>query len=641
MTLRDRTTKRSFQPGARVVVLVKEPSDFYFDPPSQSWIPATPAEYLDITEFLEVTVINAMGRVNTANISLSNNKDRYFGKAKEVASTTRRQTDVIEYLREVLAVSEIRERNLERRENFFTLEERKKVKRTGGKYWQELDNGMLVPSGKYPKSRAQEYCEFQYTFLDLDLMKRVWVDFKNRNDEWVAGFTGYISSIAPVFAPGNISTIAMSCKGWSALLQRSEIVTAQATDPSNEPFRKGDFASLGYSAQANNLAGLDGDKLVESVIGLARNIYSYNTPEAHTSGSQKAAEDYFYQERLWNLTGDLYANEPLQNNVGYGNGFAAYNPARDWSKTTDVSAMMGKLIIDPEILVKDGNRYKVFQQAIQTALTMYQNKTMYAYQICAKAADIVGYEFFEDPKGNLVFQAPKYDKLPRLRDYEDVKMDSVNASFYSENYSNLPYHGRDYILDDIGLKTRRYTFSEDGLVTYVTTHAMVEYIGQQLAGEETINLQCEQASTSYVNMAKLGEELGQQIIKLNRRYGVRRHDTEPIISGELNNKDLLRRWALQQLIKINAGQLIGTAAMHQRPDIWIGKTVFLVEEQKLAYVVSTTNSYNKSAQQPHDTQLSLAYIHHPSELIGVPWFLMTENETNLTLPSDVEKPLLL
>lgn len=648
--LKDRTTNRSFQPGARVIVLVKEPSDFRFDSSSKNWIPATPPEYMDITEFLDVTVINAMGRTNVATITLSNNKDRYFGKAKEVRKTTQRQAQVIDYLKEVLSISEIRERNLLRREYYYELERQGKIRRAdriNNKYWAVQDNGLLLPSGKIPDTRAQEYSEFEYTFLDLDLMKRVWIDFKNRNDEWVAGFTGYISSLSPVFAPGNISTLTLSCKGWAALLQRSEIVTAQATDPANEPFRKGDFASIGYSAMANNLAGMDGDKLIGTVIGLARNIFSYNTPEAHDVTPTvvgpirgKRPEDYFYQERLWNLAGDTYANERLQDNVGYGNGLVACNPVRDWSKTTDVAAMMGKIIVDPEIMVKERNQYKIFQQAIQTSLEMYQNKSMYAHTICQKMAEIVGYEFFEDPKGNLILQAPKYDKLPRLRDSEDVKADPANSSAFSNNYSNLPYHGRDYILDDIGLKTRRYSFTEDGVVTYVTTHAMTENIGQTITGEETLNLECAMASTSYSNVSKLSEELGEQIIRLNRRYGVRRHDTEPIISSEINNKDLLRRWALQLLIKINAGQLIGTVGMHQRPDIWMGKTVFLVEEQKLAYVVGTSNAYNRAGQQTHDTQLTLAYIHHPSELIGVPWFLATETENNLTLPSDTEKRLL-
>jgi hypothetical protein len=85
---------------------------------------------------------------------------------------------------------------------------------------------------------------------------------------------------------------------------------------------------------------------------------------------------------------------------------------------------------------------------------------------------------------------------------------------------------------------------------------------------------------------------------------------------------------------------MGTVEMHQRPDIWIGKTVLLVEDQKLAYVVGTVNEYNKSSKAPHSTQLSLSYIHHPSTIIGVPWFEATNKGTNYTLPSDIEKTLL-
>jgi len=69
---------------------------------------------------------------------------------------------------------------------------------------------------------------------------------------------------------------------------------------------------------------------------------------------------------------------------------------------------------------------------------------------------------------------------------------------------------------------------------------------------------------------------------------------------------------------------VGTVGLHQRPDIWPGRTVFLVEEQKLAYVVGATNTFNMSAKSPQDTQLSLQYIHHPSELIGIPWLTATE-----------------
>lgn len=650
MALKDRTTKRSFKPQARVLVLVKEPQ-FFVDPIIGGYTHTEP-EWLDISEFLDVSVTNSMSKINAANVTLSNNSDRYFGKAREVSRTTKRQRELIAYLERVLSISEVRERNVERRNLFYELEKQGKVKRKK-KYYRELDNGQLVDSGFIPSTRSQEYANFEFLSLDLDLMKRIWIDFKDRNDEWVAGFTGFISSISPTYSPGQISTLTLSCKGTAGILQKSEIVYAEAIEPKGLPFRKDDFSSVGFNEMTNNLANLDGDKIVETVIGLARDIYCFNTPNAGPRG--KRPEDYYYQEKLWHLKGDIYpygSGTILKNNVGYGDKYIAFNPRRDWNKTSSVASMMGKLIIDPAIVEGGNNNYKVFQQAIQTAFQLFKNKSMYAWNICQQAAEIVGYDFFEDAKGNLVFQVPKYDKLPRFdSDNEEIigprgvvltspEFDidgNQETQAYTENYSDVPFHGRDYIIDDIGLKTRRYTSSEDGIVTYVTAHAVLQWMN---ITDEVMNVECFSGSTSYSGMEKLNPEIANQLIKMNRRFGVRRHETQPLITGEISNKELLNRWALQQLVKINAGTLIGTVDMNQRPDIWIGKTVYLVEEQKLGYVIGTTNSFNRSSQQPHTTSLSLAYVHHPSQLIGIPWQLATDKEINFELPGEQENPLI-
>ena len=305
--------------------------------------------------------------------------------------------------------------------------------------------------------------------------------------------------------------------------------------------------------------------------------------------------------------------------------------------------MLGKLIIDPEIVDPNRQRFEVFQQAIRTGFKLYENRTEYAFNMCKKAADLVGYEFFEDPKGNLVFQSPKYDKLPRLSGDRRIIRDDLTPTtaepiigvplgwrpVYTENYSNVPYHSRDYILDHIGLKGRRYSESEDGIVTFVTTHAMPNLIGG--SNNEVVKSEMQTGYTAYSRQKEFSLEIADKLVALNRRFGVRRHDMQPMVTGGIGNPRLLDRWALQSLNTINSNVKAGTIGMHQRPDIWIGKTVYLVEEQKLAYVIGTTNTFNMSAKGAHDTQLSLAYIHHPSELIGIPWQLATENETNLAV----------
>jgi len=635
MALQDRTTNRGFVPGARIIILTREP----YVKAGGSLIGA---EFLEIKEFLDVTVSSGIGRINTCNITLSNLGDRWFNKARAVPNSTVRQREIVEYLKKVISISEMTERNFERRREFFDLLERKKIRKEDrdiSKYYKLDDNGKASPSGFIPGTRVEEYSNFEYIPLDFDLMRRVWVDFKDRDGNWAPGFTGYISSVAPVYNPGQVSTLTLGCKGTLGLFQRSEIIVQESIDPRYEPFRKDQLVSRGQSMLTTNLAGLSGEQIIQQVMGLVQNSYCYNTGDT----AKKRSEEYFFQEKLWKLKGDTYRGETLKSSVGYGRDELAYQPIRDWDERTLLEDMIGKLIIDPEIVDPARKRYEVFQQAIRTGLKLYENRAEYAYNICKRAADLVGYDFFEDPKGNIVFQSPKYDKLPRFSGEQKISNEDLSMTMaepivgvpdgfepsYTNDYSNIPYHARDYILDHIGLKSRRYSESEDGIVTFVTTHAMPNIItgfsGEVLKAEQQTGY------TAYSRMKELNIEIADRLIALNRRFGIRRHDMQPMIAGGIGNPRLLDRWALQTLNTINSNIKAGTVSLHHRPDIWIGKTVFLVEEQKLAYVIGTTNTFNMSAKGAHDTQLSLAYIHHPSEAIGIPWQLATEKETDFAV----------
>jgi len=653
MALEDRSTKREFTPGARVLILTKEPTQIVRD--ASGYEEMIGEEFLRIEEFLDTTVSCGIGRINDCKITLSNLGDRWFNKARAVPQTHQRQKEVVEYLEKVLSVSELQERNFERRREYFDLLKRGKIKKEArdiSKYFDVDDNGNYKQSGYIPGTRKEDYARFEYLALDFDLMRRVWVDFKDRDGNWVPGFTGFISAVQPVYNPGQVSTLSLTCKGMMALMQRNEIVLERSVDPRYEPFRKDQIVSAQRSMLTNNLAGLRGDEIIETVLGYVRDMFSYHSGDYLT----KEQSEYFYQERLWHMKDDTYRGQTLSDNYGYGPESIAAQPRRNWSERSNVMDMIGKLVIDPEIRDGEKSRYEVFQQAIRTALKLYQNKTEYAYNICKRVADLVGYDFFEDPNGNIVFQVPKYDKLPRFSgdvqiEQKDLlptgelhalarafnqtvstRMPGVPAGYrprYSDNYSNVPYHARDYILDHIALKSRRYSESEDGIVTFVEASSIANILGG--FSDEVLKAELQTGYTAYSRVRDLSLEIADKLIALNRRFGVRRHSTQPMVIGGVGNAKLLDRWALLSLIKVNANIKAGTVALHHRPDIWIGKSVFLVEEQKLAYVIGTTNTFNMAAKGPHDTQVSLAFIHHPSELIGIPWQLATADETDTSV----------
>lgn len=606
--LKDRKTRRDFKPRFRVIVLIDE-----YD-----------RRYLKLEECVNVTTTTSINSINNATVTLSNLADKWFNKARSVPKTYQRQKEIVDYLEEVLAISELRERNFERTKEFYNLIKKGKIK--GGvrnrniEFFDEQDNGKLIKTGDVPENYSDAYKNYEYLPLDFELMKRVWIDFADRNDEWAPAFSGYISGVKTNYNTAQPSTLTLECKGILGLLQKSEVVVQEAVDPRFEPFRKGAQVSAGFSSLTNNLSGLSGEEIISTVLKLIRDFYCYNAGDT----SNKEQSNYYYQEPLWLMDGDRYSGQTLANNIGYGAQSIAYKPIRFWEKGISLHNMLGKFIIDPEIVESENKRYEVFQKAIRTGFQLYQNKTEYAYNICKRVADLVGYEFFEDPKGNIIFQAPKYDKLPRLSG--EISSDETR---FTDNYSNIPYHSRDYILDHISLRNRRYGKSEDGLVTFVTTNAEPNLI---TVSDETIDAEQLHGYTTYDRISEISKELADKLLALNRRFGTRRHEMQPMITGTLGgNTDLLDRWALQSLNKINAAIHAGTIGAHQRPDLWPGKTVFLVEEQKLAYIVGTTNSINFEAKSPHDTQLSLEYVHHPSDIIGDPWKIATESveDTNV------------
>ena len=90
MALKDRTTKRSFHPDARIIILIKEPTFNY------AGIVSTSPVWLEIKNWRDVSTTCSLGRTNSATITLSNKDDRYFNKARQLPTTYERQKGVID-----------------------------------------------------------------------------------------------------------------------------------------------------------------------------------------------------------------------------------------------------------------------------------------------------------------------------------------------------------------------------------------------------------------------------------------------------------------------------------------------------------------------------------------------------------------
>jgi hypothetical protein len=90
-----------------------------------------------------------------------------------------------------------------------------------------------------------------------------------------------------------------------------------------------------------------------------------------------------------------------------------------------------------------------------------------------------------------------------------------------------------------------------------------------------------------------------------------------------DDKITLNRLAYAHLQRINAFSKAGTITLNQRPDLWLGRNVFLAERQKLAYIMGTQNTWTPKS---HTTTLTLSYVHDPGVLIGNPWLYATNTD---------------
>jgi hypothetical protein len=615
---------------------------------------------LDERGLLDATTNMTLTGAPSASFTLMNPQDRWFNSARKLSMLTRRQKEVADYMTEVLRLSTVTERNDKRRERFWQLFREGKITKWGLRlataFGVQTENGIFT-RGDSPENRIDAYSLYEYFTPELDLMNRVWINWGDRNNKpnepsLVAGFSGYITTVTRNRAPGSHGTITVQCSGLLGLMQRSEIVLSQALDQRFEPLSGEDIQDQDMQPTTNALAGLNGVEIVERCVTRTQNLFCYNSGTASEIAA-KNPDDYFHQDKLWQLTGDRFP-EPngavLSNNVGFGPNSIAYDPARIFVESVDSEVgprlvtgaeMNGKLVIDPDILTNEKGEWDVFRKMIRQTFAIYQNTNQAAFTLAREVADTLGYNLFEDPKGNVVFQVSKYDVLPRLRGDKGIAMQDtvlegdILRSKYTEDYSRIPYHDFDYILDSVGDIGQRFTETEANTVNYVMATGEPNWHQQK---DSTIKYHTATGATSpkllFQEFAKLVStptgmlipacEEAEMVRRHIRRYGVRRHNARALIVGP-GSTNLLTRYALSQMISINAGGRTGTVNLDQRPDIWVGRTVFLVEAQRLGYVVGASNAFNRSGRGPHNTTLTLAHCHHPNERIGVPWLLNTDS----------------
>jgi hypothetical protein len=317
-----------------------------------------------------------------------------------------------------------------------------------------------------------------------------------------------------------------------------------------------------------------------------------------------------------------------------------------------VAALNSTLLVDANI--QSGRQGRAYQIMLENILGLYQIDKTTADQIVRKVADASFYDVFFDGNGNLVYQIPKYNnlpgdyavefkstrrvsplvsnasELPRSGNYIEVPEtnrvkygDSMQPGGKFEHFDFAPepdtdqnssdnfawrYHGYNYILTDVGVRSWRITSNDEVIMTDVEVPA-----GFQL------NLAY---SPTLTAIAMTGRTPLDEVRHLQARFGHRYVKTQQMVlpkeyNGEASIQELLNAFALAVLQQLNGKAVTGQIEMSCRPDLDVGLTVLLLERQHLFYVTGLEHTvrYGKDAS----TVLHLGYGHDIGTQIPNPW----------------------
>lgn len=625
---------RVVTPDARVIIEV-QPARYAVQ--GGAYVKTKPAELLEVTNFTSIqTTCDVVNGKSSGSITLVNSRDSAYNLARQRSKDTRRQREVADYLTEVMRIAAVNEINPRRRalqpgqKRLFGIPV-ERLGRTGQRilYVLESENGVRS-QGRVPTNRIDEYAAYEWFVADWQIMRRVWIDYRDRHGRWVAGLTGLISSLQDSMVAGEPPLLNVGLSGMSRFFELTEFITQQALENKEWPFETG-LEQFPISYESNSLARLTPEEIVTKM------VESVNRTFTLTGGSYDPArrpEDYFHTEPL------IRTDDP----IGYGDGDQAIDPERDWTPEQNTEGLIGKLIIDPQAVRGDARRVQVYREAIRSAFNFYSYENTTAMGVCKEVAKLTNFDWFDDPKGNVVLWVPKYDDLPRLTPGGLPASDRVvqsalaGAGFVSpfiglenslkglttkfgESYSTLPFHDDLYILDDWSLRSWNLVESEDPIKTFARVSSQPNLINPpaQLLAESNTGY------TSWAALSKLSEPMARYVQGLARRFGTRRHTFPTMFSDSIGGeKDILTRFAYCQLVRSNAFGSAATIALHHRPELWPGRNMFLVERQKLAYLLRIQNQYGPKT--PFMTTITAAYVHDPAVLIGQPWWAATESQ---------------
>jgi hypothetical protein len=200
------------RPGARVYIQIRETGEVF-----------------ELEDFTSIDTDLNLFSTSTASIEIVNNLDKWYTFFSQTDAQSP-QTGIVPLLLNVHQSPRFKDVN------------QKLAALTQALY--KLPNGTKAEQATKQTALGQIVLINEY--LVFDLMYRVWIDFRGREDlydlnppdpvgnlpeNWYAGFTGIITSINERFSAGKIENITLDCKDMRRFFEVTQAVTTKGADP--------------------------------------------------------------------------------------------------------------------------------------------------------------------------------------------------------------------------------------------------------------------------------------------------------------------------------------------------------------------------------------------------------------------------
>lgn len=499
--------------------------------------------------------------------------------------------------------------------------------------------------------------------------------FSDKPDRWYAGFTGIITSIDETNDQGKDKSVIISCRDMMRFFETTLVTTSPGFDPQMTLDTDVNIWASAYF-NVNFASFVDGGNIIRSVTDLVNKNFHrsdglsafpfskfWNLPNTKLSTGQAAdiiTPSYLGISNRRAPTGLGALPTRPGSTITSDRATPVFQQIKSRQilqneKKADIIQFIGSRTVNEEYVedpstIRDGfnpdrftnaisgtvdgkdtyqgNTYSMdtmiandvssgavnnpYQQIIKEAFT-WETTRVSASDILKQVAGVTGYHTYCDAKGNLIYQKCRYDDFPNTdpESNYDLVSDSVGIPMIDElgQYKNpsqnpnldkyaMRFHGRNYLIGDESLESWSFHQDEGAIMT----HVIVPPVPQNFDLDE--------------HLTKFFSGVGVASPDITNRFGVRiLHAQQMVVKGL--NKFLTQMLAEGYVRKINASIDQCTVKLDCRPDLQIGRTMYLMERRKLYYITGIQNHLTWGDKL--ETTVSGAYGHNPFSPILDPW----------------------